>query len=283
METKGIDVAKEFPEMAAIPGVQRRGMSASALRRDRLYREMVGRMQRIGWKKATIINLHAFELKHDMGYLGSTKVRARKVGEPYVKHVIHQYLVDMVDRAEETYTPEAILPVELAADFVKQFVEIAAEEGASMGGLFWYEGDREPSAKELAIADEQKMAWYTRQYDLAQQRWSESGNRREISERQRVIAQELKLRGVIDKLPEWVMQTKDANPHHACPECGDETNRKEAKFCKNCRYMFDAEYVRKNRPDIYFAQRPDEAQALKVASEILNVPPLRAKSTQPTT
>lgn len=263
-----------FPELAIAPdrsGRVARSTSKEGRKMDMKMTELIVRMNKLGWKKAVVINLNEFPLTIDMGYCGRKTIRPKKQGEPLVKFVIENYVVSPREMPEGERIPEPTLPVEIAGEFTRNYKlsERSLEAPPEVGvGVFWYEYDaRNPNDMPedlLEMAQDLQFDWYRSLFEEAESLWSKNKNRREISDHMRTSARILKDAGAIQVTPEWVVSTGDqkAPPKmQTCPACATEAPA-AAIFCLTCQTMFDPEKVREIRPDIYFAQRPAEARVV---------------------
>lgn len=207
------------------------------IQRHRMFMEEHFRIHDQGWQPATIINMHPRPLEHNMGYMGHIRVPARPNGQLYYRYLLEEYRIDSRDLGGAKYAPVPYMPIQLAKDFVRQFAE--------MGGVLCYEGDRPPRAEELEPATERLLEWYRRIFRAAQDQWSRRPQRSMIDDHMRSAAKTLLELGEVDKLPEWVDETKkEARAHKkVCPQCGNDV-KTAAKICTyaNCGFVFDEEF-----------------------------------------
>lgn len=208
-----------------------KGTSVSDRMRHNLAWEEHERLQREGWKTATVVNLQNFDLTVNLGNMGTIRVPARKVGEPFVKYPISMYRLSMRDHGDAVFTPLAIMPPRLAEEVYKEYQNV--------GGVFWYLGDGEVPLDQLKDAEERMFGWYTRIYREAVDAWSRYRQHRMLTDRQKDAAHALFNRGLIDKLPEWVAATKSQGEHKMCPDCGEDKVKRAARKCRFCGYRFD--------------------------------------------
>jgi len=269
-----------YPEML-IPPDKNTGRvkteGAAGRRMDRKYEELRKRLNKLGFKFATVVNLNPFPIEIDLGYNGRWNVRGCKPGEPYVKYEIRKPLFFPIEKPEGDRDIDTIMPIEQAQEFVtvvRTFIYAdragdTEEEGRLLEvsiGVFWFEGLHDSYPEELY--DRAKMLqanWFTKLYEEADELWAKSRNRREISDRMRDAARFMQANGAITTLPDWVtnksVKTVEEKPTtKGCEICG-ETVGINAALCPKCNTMFLPDVVKKLRPDIYYAQRPNEQQA----------------------
>src|SRR5262245_50327195 len=94
------DFRNAFPEMASAPQPGVRITSASDAKRDKAVREAYRSVVRQGWVNVTVVSLHSFPLDVNLGYLGHLTVPAKKQGDLFIKLVINQPKLDMVDKGD---------------------------------------------------------------------------------------------------------------------------------------------------------------------------------------
>lgn len=223
-----------------------RPTSTTDIQRDRLFIEKWVQLHRQGWTVATVVNFHSFPLAVNLGYNGYMTIPARKPGELYSTFVIKKPKLDARDLGDARYIPEPVMPIELAFEFTREYEH--------NGGVLAYEGDRNPTPEEIQRALESQTVWFWREYNIGRDIWSSRRRHDLISERQRDAARALFERGLIEK-PEWMdkRSDKESRQDFECHACGT-LLRNGAKFCKDCHFVYDVEWVIANKsklpPDI---------------------------------
>jgi len=235
----GEDYSKVFeaefnPQTARL--AQGGGLS-DRMRHDRVM-ELHGTMHKTGWQKATIINLHPFELRHGMGSIGEMRVPKKKIGEPYSKLVVDKYRVSMRDLGDAKFIPEAVLPVQMAEDVTLAFKEY--------GGVFWYAGAGEPDAEMLQVALDSQIEFYRKEFERGVDSWHRYKQTKLISDHMRNAARELYAMGLVEEEPEWLKITKAEGGRKICDNCGNDV-KKTAKTCSFCGYIIDLEFFKANK------------------------------------
>lgn len=238
------DFRDAFPEMANKPGTKI--SSASDQRRHRSVVEKYNEIQRQGWINVTVINLHAFPLDLNMGYLGHLTVPAKKQGSLYFRLVIDQPRLDMVDNGDAKYVPNGVFPKQIAEDLIREYAET--------GGVFFFEGTGEVPADQLAEAKDAQLSWYWKKFAEGNSSWAQfRKDPRYVDDRMRDAAKELFRLKLINEQPEWISVSRDESPNIPCEGCGN-ILAKIAKFCPTCETIYDVEWVKVRRPDIYSRQ-----------------------------
>jgi hypothetical protein len=208
-------------------GTNQKNGGDSDRRRTLMVQEFETNLSRQGYECATVVNLNRFPLAVAIADLPTPfAVPAATVAEPVIKHVLNQHFRTMRDLGDARFVPEAVLPVQIAAEFEREYAET--------GGVFWYRGAGEPSAEMLAEARAKQLAWYKREFGKAVDAWSRYHQHKMITDRQRDAATILHATGEIAQLPEWVTLTRAMSDRSECPMCGESIKR-AAKVCKECR------------------------------------------------
>jgi len=284
------DFNQAFAELAHGPGVKPTGESA---KRDRTVREARARIARQGWLNVTVVNLHPFPLDLNMGYLGHLTVPAKKQGEMYALKVIDQPRIDMKDLGDGNFEPVAYMPKDLATDLVTNFTT----GDNDFGGVFYYEGVGPVPADLLEQAQASQLVYYWRLFEGGNANWSQfSRNPKFITDRMRDAAKELWRLRLISTQPEWITVTRNEAPDRPCEGCGSVIS-KTAAFCQHCHTIYNIEWVRAKRPDIWLQQNPPALQVTNavatqshatssdvadidkyIADEAKATPPLRSKN-----
>lgn len=220
-----MDAAVSGKDYNAIFGDAMRGGGVSDRLRDRLVREEHARLQRQGWEKATVVNLHPFPLSVQLGELGSLAVDAALPGG-YALLPIQRYRISMRDLGDGNFTPVAVLPRELAAEFQREY-------GAT-GGVFWFDGERAPLVEELELARKRQARWWRAEFEKAVDSWNRYHQHNLITDRQRDAARALFQAGDIAELPEWISLTRAQAGRKECPQC-QESIKATARICHFCR------------------------------------------------
>lgn len=210
-------------------GAMRNGGVSDRLR-DRLVREEHQRLARQGWETATVISLHSFPLSLNLGELGMLEVPAAEPGG-FARLELRHYRISMRDLGDGNFTPVSVLPRELAK-------EVQREYGA-IGGVFWYDGLRDPGEEELAAARASQRAWWRQEFEKAVDAWQRYRQHKMITDRQREAARQLYSAGEIGDLPEWASLTRMPTDRRDCPMCG-ESIKVSAKICHFCRTKLSA-------------------------------------------
>lgn len=207
-------------------------------RRTTLVLELHVSMHKQGWENATVINMHPFELRHGMGNLNEMTVSKKKEGEPYAKFVIDKYKVSIRDFGDAKYTPEAVVPTQMAEDISLAFKDY--------GGVFWYKGDGPPPPEMIAEAGAKQLDFYRRELQTGLDSWSRHKQMKFITHHSRIAAKELFKLGQLSVLPEWVTATRAESEIEICDACG-EAIKKSAKKCKFCGFVIDQEWFKANK------------------------------------
>ncbi|HEY7855793.1 MAG TPA: hypothetical protein VIC32_05070 [Terriglobales bacterium] len=194
--------------------------------RDRLVREEHAKLHRQGWNPVTIVNLQPFAVTVNLGELGVVALPPASENEPLQKLVIKDYRFSMRDLGDGNFTPVSILPSEIAKEVVREYGET--------GGVFWYEGDGDPKAADVAAARERQMEWYRKLYQQGVDSWSRYHQHKMLTDRQRDAARALVRSGDVAELPEWVTMTRAQSDRRPCPMCGEDI-KIVAKVCRFCR------------------------------------------------
>ena len=246
------DFSQAFPDQATTPNnFKPTGESA---KRDRALRETRARVLRQGWINVTIVNLHPFPLDLNMGYLGHLTVPAKKAGEMYALKVLDQPRFDAEDKGDANFNYVAYMPKDLAEDLVKNFTT----GDNDFGGVFYYEGVGPVPQDLLEEAQRTQLDCYWRLFQAGNANWSQfNRNPKFITDRMRDAAKELWRLRLVSAQPDWITITKDQSPDKACEGCGSQIS-KIAAFCPNCHTIYNMEWVKVKRPDIWKAQNPEE-------------------------
>lgn len=208
--------------------------------RDRLVHEERIKLQRQGYKSATVINLNPFPLTVYLGDMGVVSVPAAPPDGSdggYSRLLLSHYRLSMRDMGDGSFAPMSVLPTELAQEVEREYRDT--------GGVFWYHGDGEPPAEELAAAKERQMAWYRREYQKAVDAWSRYHQYKFITDRQRDAARALYQTGELAELPEWMTITRAQSQHATCPACGEDV-RREARLCRHCGFHIDSTWMKEH-------------------------------------
>lgn len=255
------DFKDAFPEQAHGPN-ESGGGSASARKRDRAVRDAYKRINRQGWEDVTIVNLNSFKLDLNMGYIGHLTVPAKKQGELYAILTITQPRFDMKDLGDGNFEPIAVVPKEMAQDLIDHFKDKKADDAEDWEagrGVFFYMGTGPVKDHEdlLEEALRHQVDWYWQLLHEGNGNWAAfNKNPRQISDRMRDAAKELYRLKLINHQPEWITVSKNESPDGPCEGCGTVIS-KLAKFCVHCHQIFDVEWVRAKRPDLWRRQQSD--------------------------
>lgn len=225
-------------------------------KRDRLIRECYRRVNKQGWENATVISVLNFPLDLNMGYGGHRTVPAKKVGSSYVSVVFNQPYIDPQDEGDGKIVPVPVFPTEMAEDMVREYNQT--------GGVFFYVGDmplekyvdRDTGKTGLELLEEAQgrvLTWYEILYQEAQDEWSREPKHRNITDRMRDAAKELFRLSIISELPVWTKISKEESPDTNCDGCGQRI-AKTSKFCPVCETIYDVDWVKERRPDIWLKQ-----------------------------
>lgn len=233
---------------------------SEAMKRTRAVMDAHKKAAKQGWDVVTVVNLHAFQLDLNMGPLGHLTIPPNKLGEPFALKVIDRYRLDMRDTGDANYIPEPVYPKELAEDLVRYYKET--------GGVFFYEGNGRPPQDMLEAALSSQLKWYWKLFQEGNSNWSQyNRNPKHITERMRDAAKALFAMKLITAKPEWVTMTQQESPDVPCEGCGN-VIAKIAKFCPSCHTIYDIEWVKARRPDLYREQNPPDERISAVASGI---------------
>jgi hypothetical protein len=225
--------------------VQGSNGGASQMKRHAAVVRLYRTLNTQGWDKVTIVNMHSFQLDLNMGYLGHITVKPKAKGEMYATAVIDKPRIDLKSLAEGEWEPRAVMPIELAQDFVKN--------NQDKGGVFCYIGTGNPPAELLEQAKDAQLKWYQHLYSEATIAWARNKQPRDISDRMRDAAKELYSLRLINNLPEWTAISRNESPDYPCEGCGT-VIPKIASFCVHCHTIYDFEWVKLKRPDLFAAQ-----------------------------
>src|SRR5205807_3640266 len=140
----------------------------------------------------------------------------------------------------DNYNPVPHAPMDLADDYVKEFVG-----RMGMGGVIVYEGRERPDAAELQQklqeARKARNRWLLRKVQEAEAEWSDTSGRgrKNITELHRRAAEVLLHEKILKHQPAWLLATnsEDGLLPDPCPGCGEVSDRK-ASVCKACRYVY---------------------------------------------
>lgn len=235
-----------FPEQAHGPNSKPKGYDA---KRDRAVREAIRRINRQGWEVVTVVNLHGFQLDLPMGYLGHLTIPPKKQGDLYALKVIDQPKIDMKDLGDGNFEPIPVMPKELAEDLINNFQET--------GGVFWYLGTGKVPEDLLESAQRAQLEWYWILFQEGNANWAQfNKNPKQITDRMRDAAKELWRLKLINVQPEWITVTKNESPDRPCEGCGN-VIQKVAAFCAHCETIYNPEWVKAKRPDIWARQNPN--------------------------
>lgn len=212
-------------EAGLAPNGSLRNAGVSDRLRDRLVREEQAKLARQGWEKATVVNLHPFPLTVHLGELGTLEVPAANGNEP-ARVVIERYRLSMRDMGDGNFVPLSVLPAEIAKEVEREY--------GSTGGVFWFWGEGDPPAAEVAAARERQFAWWRRIFQQAVDAWTRYHQHKLITDRQRDAARALFTAGEIAELPEWITITRAQAERRPCPMCGEDI-KATAKICHYCR------------------------------------------------
>lgn len=213
------------------------GGVSDRMRNDRVM-ELHVTMHKTSWERATIINMHPFELRHGMGNIGEARVPKKKDGEPYTKYVIDKYRISMRDLGDAKFIPEPVLPVQIAEDVALAFKDF--------GGVFWYRGVGDPDPEAMQVAYESQLEFYTREYEKGLDFWHRTKQIKLITDHMRNAAKELYRIGRIAQLPEWMTVTRSEADRKMCDNCGNDI-KKSAKTCSYCNFVIDVAWYEANK------------------------------------
>lgn len=140
------EFAKSFPLYEQILSAKTAEQRKSANRLDdksqKSLNELRARMRSTPAKPATIINLHPWDLMFPSGIrlLRGIQIPACHPGMPFAYHHIRGYRIDWEYNEDGTQKFTEILPITLAAQFVREF----SNQDNDGGGVIVYEGDGHP-------------------------------------------------------------------------------------------------------------------------------------------
>jgi hypothetical protein len=210
------------------------------------------RMNMVKWPNASVVNLMPFPLNVNgvlharLAGRDGNQVPACKLGEAYEHFVIKDMQWAIRDEGAgmdnvDNYTPIAIMPLELAQDYRREFID-----RMGVGGVIVYEGDEKPESpglqKKLEEAKRARNEWLVRKVQEAEAEWADTsgrGGRKNITDLHRKAAEVLLQDKVLKHQPAWLLTIhgdgwKAIDP---CPGCGEVADPK-ASICKDCRYVF---------------------------------------------
>jgi len=173
------------------------------------------------------------------------QVPACKVGESYAHFVIQDLHWAIRDEGAgmdnvDNYTPVAIVPMELAEDYSREFLD-----RMGVGGVIVYQGDENPESPGLTAKLEEarraRNVWLLRKVHEAETEWADTSGRgrKNITELHRKAAEVLLNIKMLKHQPAWLLAVNGENGElpDPCPGCGEVADRK-AVVCKSCRYVF---------------------------------------------
>jgi hypothetical protein len=209
------------------------------------------RMSRTNWERASIINLMPFPLNVSgvlharLAGQDGNQVPACKLGEPYEHFVIKDLHWAIRDEGAgmdnvDNYTPVAIVPMELADDYSREFLD-----RMGVGGVIVYEGDEKPESKglkkELEEARRTRNQWLLRKVHEAEADWADTSGRgrKNITDLHRKAAEVLLHDKVLKHQPAWLLALNGDGGElpDPCVGCGEVADPK-ASICKGCGYVF---------------------------------------------
>jgi len=241
---------------------------------QRLYQQMA----RIPWQQASIVSLHPFTLTNSNPLTNELRLgpaplsnddrfakivlrNGRKLG--YTHHVFTTWARDLVPNDAGEVEPAAILPIDLALDFMGQYYH------TDPGGIFCYEGttapellsedavlyvqaDRtgrtrggsKPLHEGLEFIHDKQVAHYMKWKNDADEAWNGTDDKkRNIIGRSNVVKMVRMLRswGELTEDPAWVKAPikRSSGESVTCKSCGAESKPGALK-CTNgsCTYVF---------------------------------------------
>ena len=209
------------------------------------------RMSHMSYNAASVVNLMPFPLNVN-GVLHSrlagkdgNQVPECPVGENYVHKVIAEPQWSIRDDGAamdnvDNYNPVPHAPMDLADDYVKEFVG-----RMGMGGVIVYEGKERPDTAELQQklqeARKARNRWLLRKVQEAEAEWSDTSGRgrKNITELHRRAAEVLLHEKILKAQPSWLLVT-NAEPGEApdpCLGCGIVAEHR-GSMCKSCGYVY---------------------------------------------
>lgn len=200
--------------------------------------EMHYKLHQQDWRNVIVCNMHPFSVQQHFGDAGLLVIKGCPEGQPYNAHKIDMYRTTKRDEGEGKWTPEGILPVELAQEITRKYT--------LQGGVFWfYEGDKVPMA-EMEAARARQLNYYRSLVRKGKDEWARYHNNARVSDAMRASARYLAALGELNLYElEWV----DKQKMQVCEQCGEDY-KPGAKICKHCEYPIDFDWVRKNRKDL---------------------------------
>ncbi len=210
------------------------------------------RLTRMAWGAASIINLMPFPLNVNGVLHGrlagpdGNQVPACEVGKPYARTVIEDPQWAIRDEGAgmdnvDNYTPIAFVPMELAEDYVHEFLD-----RMGVGGVMVYEGSERPEEKpglqqKLEEARRARNKWLLRKIREAEADWADTSGRgrKNITELHRKAAEVLLHEKILKHQPAWLLAINGEGGEipEPCPGCGEVADAK-ASVCKGCRYVY---------------------------------------------
>jgi hypothetical protein len=214
--------------------------------------EEIRKMQRIGFRPVTIINLLPFKLQIN-GVLHSRyntvvppapQEPQKKGGIPYGKRTLDKIYFDHKDLGSDMqgidqFVAVPWLPIELAQDFDREYNEIQGT-----GAVFFYEGDHMPESTpglrhQLEEAQKSLFKWCDKKCQEADLEWSNDESRKNIGETHREAWRIMFRAGVVtqDSQPPWLhaINTAGRTAPELCPGCD---KPKAGAVCVNCGNVF---------------------------------------------
>ena len=210
------------------------------------------KMNRIGWKPVTIINLMPFTLdvngviqkRYDLRVPPAPAEPLKKGAIPYSRRVLDRIYWDSEDQGSDmegvdNFKPVPWLPIEVAEDFTREYNDIQ-----NCGGVFIYEGDHLPETSpvlmnQLKRAQEELFKWCEKKVQDADLEFASESTRKNISDVHRNAWKIMFRAGLTseEQKPAWLhsVHSSARQAPEFCPGCD---KPKAGAVCVNCGNVF---------------------------------------------
>ena len=210
------------------------------------------KLNRIGWKPVTIINLMPFTLdvngviqkRYDLRVPPAPLEPLKKGSIPYARRVLDRIYWDSEDQGSDmegvdNFKAVPWTPMEVAEDFTREYNDIQ-----NCGGVFIYEGDHLPETSEvlknqLKKAQEDLFRWCEKRCQEADLEFSSEASRKNITDYHRNAWKIMHRAGLVkdEEKPAWLhsIHSSVRQAPELCPGCD---KPKAGAVCVNCGNVF---------------------------------------------